>query len=284
MKQSLIESLSLTTDGSCYESVDYVKVGLSSLTKLKRLRWRGPDCDDIHTLSDMIHTNAENLEHLEVDLLSWKALGRYMGLSPYDDGPRGLAHSIRFWRAPGGKISGPTYPALRTLCLTEVSLKMKSVRVFDFSVLRNLKLRNCEKWDDFLENVVRLRLPIGLKTLEVHARPGLLNCDADEVLSKFLAAFDGLEELYVGIQGPLPYNFLWTGVVAHCATLKRFVHHLRTVDHDPDYIDELDEGDLGWGDADEFLKCLDKFGLEAMGLSINAEDMVSASEADSNLR
>lgn len=82
----------MTTDCTCYETPDFVKGGLKTLTNLKRLRWRAPDCDDIHTLSDMIHTNAKTLKHLEVDLVNWERFGYYCHRNPYDDGPRGLEH------------------------------------------------------------------------------------------------------------------------------------------------------------------------------------------------
>lgn len=114
MKQPRIEPLSIPTDCTCYESVDYVKVGLTTLTRLKRLRWRAPDYDDIHTLSDMIHTNAKTLKYLELDLVNWERFGYYCHRNPYDDGPRGLEHWIRFWRVPEGKFWGPKHTALQT--------------------------------------------------------------------------------------------------------------------------------------------------------------------------
>lgn len=229
----------------------------------------------------MIHTNAKTLKHLEVDLVNWERFGYYCHRNPYDDGPRGLEHWIRFWRVPEGKFWGPTHTALQTLCLTEVALSRKSVGMFDFSVLRTLRLRNCEGWDSFLKHAVGLHLPIGLKTLEITAKPGLLSCDADEVLSRFLEAFDGLEELYVGIEGPLLSNELWPGVIAHRATLKRFVHHQRTTGEDlhPHLGQEVD-ADLLLDAGDAFLQTLDKFQIEAIGLSINPEDRVSAPKAD----
>lgn len=231
-------------------------------------------------LGETIHRNAETLQYLEVDLVSWESVGRYSFLYSYDDGPKNLSHSRFFWRAPEGKISGPAYPALQALCLTELGLTADAVTLFDFNVLRTLKLRNVEKWDTLLENAVRQRLPIGLKTLEIQVKPGPLSSGADEVLSNFLAAFEGLEELYVGLQGPLPASLLWPGVINHRETLKRFVHHLRTVDHDPDRRQELDEADLGLNVGDAFLGSFDEFQLEAMGLSIGPEDMVSVLKAD----
>lgn len=280
MKQPKIESLSITTDCTCYESVDDVELGLTTLTKLKRLRWRAPDCADIHTLSDMIHTNAKTLKYLEVDLVNWERIGYYCSRNPYDDGPRGLEHWIRLWRVPEGKFWGSKHTALQTLCLTEVALSRESVGVLDFGVLRTLRLRNCERWDSFLEHAVGLHLPIGLKTLEVTVKPGLLSCDADEVLSRFLKAFDGLEELYVGIESPLPFNELWPGVIAHHATLKRFVHHQRTGEGFHPHLTQEVDADLLLDPGDAFLQTFDRFQLEAMGLSINPEDLVSALKAD----
>lgn len=160
-----------------------------------------------------------------------------------------------------------------------MALPRESVSVCDIGGLRALRLRNCGGWDIFLKDIVRLCLPIGLKALEILAKPGMLSCDADEVLSKFLAAFDGLEELYVCLKGHLPTNLVWPGVINHRATLKRFVHHLRMVDFNSEFNQEIDEADLGLNVGVVFLESLDKIQLEAMGLSIGLQDMVSFSES-----
>lgn len=269
----------MITDCTCDEDEHYPFIGLEGLKSLKRLRWRAPLPNFMLHLGNMMRRNAGILQFLEVDLVSWERVGRY-SFHSFDDGRRPLSHSDFFWRVPEGRISGPAYPALQTLCLTEIAFTADAVTLFDFSVLRTLKLRNVEKWDTFLEGAVRQGLPIGLKTLEIQAEPGPLSSGADEVLSSFLAAFEGLEELYVGLQGPLPANLLWPGVINHRATLKRFMHHLRTLDHDPDRLQQLDEADLGLNVGDAFLESLDKFPLEAMGLSIGPEDMVSVLKAD----
>lgn len=271
----------MITDPNCDEVDLYPEAGgLYIPTDLKRLSWRGPAPLFITSLSEMIAKNAETLQHLEVDLLSWDRVSQDMR-AEHDDGPHGLVHSIGFWQAPEGKISGPTYPALQTLCLAEIPLTADAVTLFDFNVLRTLKLRNCEKWDILLDKAVQLGLPIGLKTLELRVKPGKLDSNSDEVLSKFLTAFNGLEELYVCLQGPLPTNLLWAGVINHRATLKRFVHHLRHLipdEHHPNLQLELDEADVGLNVGDAFLQSLDRFPLEAIGFSVGAEDIVSASK------
>lgn len=255
--------------------------GFHGLKSLRRLRWRAPGTTFIRELSGMIHRNAETLQHLEVDLVRLDILEYYMHeRSLYEDSPHGFAHSIGFWRVPQGKISGPTYPALQTLCLTEVGLTAAAVTDFDFSVLRTLKLRNVDDWDAFLENAVRMRLPIALKTLEIHARPSSLDHDEDEVLLKFLTTFDGLEELYISLRGPRPTNLFWEGVINHRATLKKLVHHLRLFNRSQNSLQELDETELGLNFGGVFLDSFEKFQLKAMGLSLRPEDMVSALKAD----
>ena len=288
MHQSQLESLSIITDCSCYEVEYYPKGGLHKLKSLKRLCWRAPNPGYICDLTDMIYTNAVSLQHLEVDLVSWEYVGSERRLDPYQDGPGGLADSLRFWRAPEGKISGPTLPALQTLCLTEVGLGKASAGVFDFSMLRTLKLRNCDKWDRLLEDAVRLRLPIGLKILEIHARHDRTVViqgyhreevpNADEILLKFLAAFNGLEELYVGLEGTVLFDKILPGLLAHRATLKRFVHDLRTVGGHPDPEHPLNA--ISSLDDDESVRLLDQFQLRAMGLSLNPAQLVSVSKAD----
>lgn len=231
----------------------------------------------------MIYANAGSLQNLEVDLVSWERVGSCMQLNPFKDGPGGLADSLRFWRVPEGKIGNPTHPVLQTLCLTEVGLSKETVGVFDFGVLQTLKLRNCDKWDVLLEEAARLRLPIGLKTLEIHTRYNRLYhiesyegeevWNGGEVLFKFLAAFSGLEELSVGLEGTPVFDKILPGLLGHRATLKRFVHDLRTVS-DRWALERVPSADSSLDD-DEFARLLDQFQLEAMGLSLNPAQLVS---------
>lgn len=244
---------------------------------MRRLRWRAPGTGFVRDLSGMIHRNAETLQYLEVDLVSWDTLDFWTNERLlYEDLPERLPSSFGFWQAPEGKISGPTYPALQTLCLTELPFDAEAVKAFDFNVLRTLRLRNVENWDALLDHAVRLRLPIALKTLEIHARPISLDHDEDVILLKFLTAFDGLEELYISLRGPRPTNLVWEGVINHRATLKKLVHHLRSLNPGQDWWGGLDETELGLNVGDAFLDSLDKFKLEATGLSIRPEDAVSA--------
>lgn len=255
--------------------------GLQELKSLRRLRWRAPGTGFVRDLSGMMNRNAETLQYLEVDLVSWDILDFWMSERLlYEDLPEHLPSSMGFWQAPEGKISGPTYPALQTLCLTELPLDAEAVRAFDFNVLRTLTLRNVENWDALLDNAVRQRLPIALKTLEIHARPFSLDHDEDEILLKFLTAFDGLEELYISLRGPRPTNLVWEGVINHRATLKKLVHHLRSLNSGTDWWGGLDETELGLNIGNEFLDSLDKFKLGAMGLSLRPEDAVSALKSD----
>lgn len=283
LHQSQLESLSITTDCSCDEVEYYPKGGLYGLKSLKRLCWRAPNFRYIDDLTDMIYANAGSLQHLEVDLVSWERVGSCMRLNPFKDGPGGLADSLRFWRVPEGKIANPTHPVLQTLCLTEVGLSKEAVGVFDFGVLRTLKLRNCDKWDMLLEEAVRLCLPIGLKTLEIHTRYNRLYhiesyegeevWNGGEVLLKFLAAFSGLEELSVGLEGTPVFDKILPGLLGHRATLKRFVHDLRTVSGQW-ALERVPSADSSLDD-DEFARLLDQFQLEAMGLSLNPAQLVS---------
>lgn len=292
LKQSQIESLSITTDCVCNDA-EY-QAGLYELKSLKHLCWRVPSLEAARDLSAMIYVNSDTLRHLEVDLVDSGNVDSYVSGPPYEAGPDGLAHSHLFWREFLGKISGPAYPALQTLCLTQVDLRKRSVRALDFNVLRTLKLRDCVGWKSFLRDAVQLRSPVGLKTLELQARfnrinyaphnwtPGSVPGDnwdpnvgwkAGEVVSNFLAAFTGLKELYVNLKGPSLFDKLWPGVIAHSATLERFVHDLRTLNHSVDFAYLLD---TPTGEGIVFTLPLDelRFQLRAEGLSIWPEHLL----------
>lgn len=269
-KQPQIESLSLITDCTCSASELDSADGLSGLTKLKRLCWRAPGCDFVDNLRDMIKTNAENLEYIELDLVNW---GRFK-------------QSIGFWQWIFPLVA---YPALQTLCLTEVALSKKTIRALDFGTLRTLKLRNCKGWDILLEKAVQLRRPVRLRTLEILEGSGMDSFDSLYTISRFLDTFDGLEELYVSVAGPEDVADLWDGVIAHRATLKRFVHHQRIIETDFDsehFEKEFDLMDLGCrypSDVDRW-KDIDKLQLEAIGLSALPEFLVSAPRDASLMR
>ncbi|OJD13766.1 hypothetical protein AJ78_05816 [Emergomyces pasteurianus Ep9510] len=86
---------------------------------------------------------------------------------------------------------------------------------------------------------------IHLKTLEVQYT---VSCEdhfsEGEQLLTFLHAFNGLEELFVSTSGSLNAVNLWRAALNHGATLKRFVHHQRTVDLDDKSVYFKEQRDL----------------------------------------
>ncbi|KAL1873928.1 hypothetical protein Daus18300_003800 [Diaporthe australafricana] len=151
---------------------------------------------------------------------------------------------------------------------------MDSATALDFETLQTLKLRDCRGWNHLLERIMQLRRPVGLKVLEICESPGLRTCELDPdlrhadlvgVVSEFLATFVGLEGLFVSIEGPADMDRLWSGVINHRATLKRFVHY-QGIEDEPDVMT------LGYDEPGEIsLMSLDEFQLEAIGLTLFPE-------------
>lgn len=92
----------------------------------------------------------------------------------------------------------------------------------------------CPGWEQFLERVVQLKFSIKLTTLEFQASDSLLSeFDGDDSLQGFLGAFEGLEELFICQPGPIQAPLrLWECISGRHETIKRFVHHQRTIDTD----------------------------------------------------
>jgi hypothetical protein len=63
-----------------------------------------------------------------------------------------------------------------------------------------------------------------------------LMLDADTIIMLFLAAFNGLEELFLCTNAPSRTTRIWTALLRHKSTLKKFVHHQRITDIDPNRL------------------------------------------------
>ncbi|KAF5127134.1 hypothetical protein E5D57_008062 [Metarhizium anisopliae] len=119
--------------------------------------------------------------------------------------------------------------------------------VINFDILVSLTLRICLGWDRFLQRVIQLNVPINLKTLEIQESSSVSCSWTEDILADFLNALEGLEELHISHVGPVPGLGFWNRIIHRHTTLKRFVHHQRTIDIDdesPHFEEEHDLSDL----------------------------------------
>ncbi|KAG8405735.1 hypothetical protein J3458_021673 [Metarhizium acridum] len=119
--------------------------------------------------------------------------------------------------------------------------------VINFDILVSLTLRICLGWDRFLQRVIQLNVPMNLKTLEIQESSSVSCSWTEDILADFLNAFEGLEELYISHVRPVPGLGFWNRIIHRHTTLKRFVHHQRTIDIDdesPHFEEEHDLSDL----------------------------------------
>lgn len=88
----------------------------------------------------------------------------------------------------------------------------------------------------FFQSVRQSSQSIRLKSLELQHGLEYDEAESGDDLARFLAAFDGLEELLIASSHPRSLD-IWRAAVHHKASLRRLVHHQRAVDADGDECD-----------------------------------------------
>ncbi|KMU92142.1 hypothetical protein CIHG_09952 [Coccidioides immitis H538.4] len=227
-KQNKIKSIQLVMDGSCYTH-DFVGTpDLTSFQNLKCLSLIGLNQFYFESLWGTFNGISDQLQELELDFMDWQAID-------YDpDSPENYFAEEALGMSRKDKIC--IFPSLRVLLLSRVPFQpfqRAMAYVFGFTHLQSLRLQLCPGWEGFLAHVQHLNSQIHLKTLEVQHT---MNCKDSmgegKQLLTFLHAFDSLEELFVSTSGPSYAVDLWHAALKHGATLKRFIHHQRTVNID----------------------------------------------------
>lgn len=82
----------------------------------------------------------------------------------------------------------------------------------------------------------------------------------------------------MGLEGTVLFDKILPGLLGHRATLKRFVHDLRTISGHTDPENPLNA--ISSLDDDEIVRLVDQFQLQTMGLSLNPAQLVSVPKAD----
>ena len=242
-KQPNLEAIRLVTDGSCRSKPESsAPLALCAFPRLKRFCWSGVRSEvDLETLTDLVQQRSDQLEELEIDLTYHRSLLLYFdvdgeGDEEEEDDEDAEARTVnRFMR-----LGSARFPVLRRLALSSFSLapwgslagsdhvlgRMRPV--LDFGLLRSLRIRYCEGWEEFLLVLSRRARPPRLRSLEI---TWWLNEDdpsmPHEAIQTFLRAFKGLEELFLNADSGADPLDVWTAALHHRASLRRFVHHQR---------------------------------------------------------
>lgn len=279
LHQRSLESLTLTTDPTC-DRGHFNNIYLSPFRELRSLCWKAPSIGSLHPLSVVIRSNSAHLQELDLDFVNWEELRRLLGYDgDKEEGENYFPDTIL--QLPTHSHQ-PYFPNIRILSLSQVPLTAAMASAINFPALVSLTLRDCPNWDKFLERVLEQKQPIRLRTLEIQYTPESLKEYQTLVVNQFLAAFDGLEELFIREPGPLDSLEFWDLVAGHRKTLKRFANHQRTRYTGDGIHYDYDSRDMGVSKPNLYqfregrrLNPLTKLDLECIGLSCVPEVLVS---------
>jgi hypothetical protein len=261
------------------------QIALSAFKHLKKLSWRGlAFSDHFRSLRETLQQSSHQLVELELDLINRDMTASHVGegYEEYDNFFAGYVLQL----TPGSKKQ--VFPTLKVLSLSVVSFKAAEkelANAFDFSMLRSLKLRLCPGWEDFLEEVSHSQQQINLRCLEIQSDNS--TSDALPKIAKFVEPFDGLEDIFVSISSitsPSETLAVWRSALQHKSSLRRFVHHHRTMDAEDDFTPfrrSLDAPDLSLAPEDFGMLVnkpsenpLSHLNLECIGLCCNPRLLV----------
>lgn len=180
----------------------------------------------------------------------------------------------------------PLLPQLRVLNLTQVPLVAAIAHAINFDTLRSLTLRMCPGWCDFVKTTLELRVPLQLIALEIQETDNVSRGLGEDIIQDLLNGFEGLEDLFISQVGPLDTLGLWSIIARRHPTLRRFVHHQRTVNVEEEALnfeEEHDIADLGLYGRDVRIMREDpwrnnplaRLSLECIGLCCLPERLVS---------
>ena len=223
----------LITDGDC--SHNHEATGDVSLpfTHLKRIAWTGlRTVQEFSTLQLCLKLNADHLVEIELNLVSWDAVEGVLDEHGVDNIGGYFAHEVL--QLPSGSKE-VKFPALRVLSLTAVDLTLSSESMFyamNISSLRSLHLRHCPSWEALIQHASQSTQSIRLQVLHIQSCEGYELGNANEIILGFVAAFEGLKELFISTSSPTDTMNLWHSLIRHKSTLRRFVHHQTQTDDD----------------------------------------------------
>ncbi|KAI9374982.1 hypothetical protein BJX61DRAFT_217612 [Aspergillus egyptiacus] len=228
-KQESIQSLSLTTDGTCHNIQDDIG-GLLKLSQLRSFSWKGlhhyESCIPA-VIRGVLMSNSGHLERLELEAVGGEfnsalSIGEFLGRSSLPPSESALEPQ-----------DTDEYPMIAFHSLLHLSfgwISVKSARKILVSAvrvekLRSLTLHNCPGTTEFIETLEATGRATKLRSFEVTlGEEEHLNWSrVFPALWLFLRSLECLEELFVSVQGRV--SLVDTAVLNFTSTLKRLVLH-----------------------------------------------------------
>ena len=283
-RQENIRSISLLTDGGCPTFAYEQYFDLSSFTSLQSLSWKGLSrSDHFDCLKGFVknHTGVRRLRKLVLDLVDWKTAekGWYEHQEEYETSGNFFASRVLGIESDRIKV---LFQSLETLLLVGVNFAPFASEFghsFNMLNLSTLQLRNCPSSPELLGALIEQGVTLKLKSFELVIDWDCLHSYTyrvydeqalTEVVVRFLASFQGLEDVFLLLTKPLEWHLIANSIVNHQSTLKRLVLH----DRDRPKNDVVD-GDIPWQNSGEFLS--HNIRLSCFGTSGPVSKMVRSS-------
>ncbi|CEL10178.1 hypothetical protein ASPCAL13303 [Aspergillus calidoustus] len=282
-----METVRIINDSRCYGH-DY---WLADFRKLKRLTWIPLTWrDDLDALAMGLEKFAHQLTLLELDIFEYERKGNgayrpyYAKSQEERDRPNYFAWDILGLSADEKRCIFQSLDRLYLCGVPFDTAEMEMAHAFNWSTIRSLHLRFCRGWAEFLQQVLKCRRKINLRSLTLEPSPTLeFPGEEAETICSFLGAFTGLQELFLSTNEQYGTLNIWRAVLHHKATLKRFVHNQRVPadfwDPDWDGSEEpapqlpftLEEYDMMY--TDPASNPLFELDLEFLGLTVLPADL-----------
>ncbi|KAL6915512.1 hypothetical protein FSST1_007007 [Fusarium sambucinum] len=258
LKHPSIQGLSFTTDPFCSRFNRWSRttdLNLSGFHNIRRFSWKAPMGCHFGNIANLVQTNADHLEDLELDLQCWSRqwedretrVVRYKADSEEWDKVSASTMLAREMFCLGPDPATKTcFPKMRSLKLTRIPLRDETTNKkiaaasINLAGLTSLTLRMCSYWTLLLADMVQSTTPIAVKSFEILdfylQTPNVTAVKKATAIINFLDSFDGLEELFISHCGPTPVLNFWQHLSRHASTLKVFVHHQRITDQDDELL------------------------------------------------
>ncbi|KAH6845437.1 hypothetical protein B0I37DRAFT_380127 [Chaetomium sp. MPI-CAGE-AT-0009] len=283
LRNPSLRSLSLITEAYCTHKLDagWCSVDLSSFSELQSLCWIAPNGPALDTLSSAIQRNSKRLQRLELDFVCWEELQDYLNSRSKEEIQQQdwCANFFGLTTQPSRLI----FPAIRELSFTDLPLVADMACAVNFNTLTSLTLRRCLGWDGFLARATELKVPIRLRTFEMHIIDRTSDGWGRTVIEDFLNSCEGLEDLFIDEPGQGKTLSFWDNVAHRQPTLKKFVYHQRKAEYGrysfsseqvvPDL--SLLPGEMDQIQDDPSANPLRNMDLELVGLSCHPERLRS---------
>lgn len=215
-------------------------VDLAHFTKLQSLTWRGLSrFDDFESVGKCIMTNGRPITSLTLDLIDWTTAEEIWAdrfsqrITQPTRLPDNFFAGTLFGIKAGEKVE--PLPSLEHLSLPAVSfqsVRIEMAHALNMTRLRTLKLWNCPHSLDLLIAITVPYETMNLRSFEFVIDPETsanqgLHSEPDPALAVFLGAFQGLEDIYLMLPGPLKWDIIIQAIGHHEPTLRRLVAHDR---------------------------------------------------------